>query len=454
MSILNRLGRSADRLKSARLRYFAQRLVYPRQLPDIMRKHIYTGAMGSIWGILITGQFFVFYATRIGMTKTQMALLSGCFSVLMVTQVFSGFITQRLGRRKLIWFTFCLTNRLVRLAGILLSMLLWHYGWSGAVPVLIIGICLAGLASAQEAPPWLSWLGDIIPEHTHGRFWGRRSAWIALSNILVFLPAGLLLDHVPEPWKLTTIISIFIFATASGVADIVIHGTIPEPHVPPRRERAFLRDILVPLRDRTFRPWLSFTSAWQFSATVADAVLNWFIIKDLAMGQNMFGVACLTSLWLLTILFTGGITGVLVDRYGPRRVLFWGHLILSFVPLLWIFATPSSALLLLGVFNVIGSASFNAVVNAATKFVVRFPPPQLRPLYLSAAIGLGALATGLGGLFAALALFLIGDWQYTFAGLPFGGLRLLFILTLILRLLTVTFVLTRLRDSHSPPEPA
>jgi len=112
--------------------YFAHRLVYPWERPSVMRKHIYTGVMGSIYFTLISGIFFVYYGNRLGMSRFQWGLMGGISSFLLTAQILSAQITQRTGRRKLLWFVSALAGRGMRLVGILLGLWMWQAGWSHA----------------------------------------------------------------------------------------------------------------------------------------------------------------------------------------------------------------------------------------------------------------------------------------------------------------------------------
>jgi hypothetical protein len=210
-------------------RYFARRVVFAWERPGIMRKHIYTGVMGSIWVSLISGIFFVYFGEGIGLTRFQWGVMAAGSSWLISTQLISALVIQRTGRRKLIWFWFAFTERSVRLAGILLAFWLWRAGRPYAGIVLIAAICLSDLFGTASSPPWFSWLADIIPPEEHGAFWGRRSAWIAMAVVAVVIAAAAIANHVAEPHKLQVVVGLFVVATIIGLADLVIHGTIPEP---------------------------------------------------------------------------------------------------------------------------------------------------------------------------------------------------------------------------------
>ena len=173
-------------LSRLRLRnYFAQRPVLPEELPGVMRKHIFTGAMGTLYYFLVTDLFFVYFGGEIGMSRAQWGLLWGVVSFAVAAQILSAFITRRMGNRKMVWFGAMFAGRVLRLVGILAAFWLWHSGRPGAGVVLIIGVCLSEFLVNMSAPPWLSWLADIIPASEHGEFWGRRSAKISLVVMLI-----------------------------------------------------------------------------------------------------------------------------------------------------------------------------------------------------------------------------------------------------------------------------
>jgi len=270
-----------------RRRYFARRVVYPWELPTIMRKHIYTGVMGSVYFYLIGGLFFVTFGNRIGLSRFQWGLMGGLSSFLLSAQLISALITRRAGRRKRLWFWCAVAGRSIRFVGIFLALLLWHLGWRESGVVLITAVCIANFFGAMAAPPWYSWLADIIPEEEHGGFWGRRSWWIGFWVVCTAVPLGFLLDAVGETYKLPVVTSIFFAASVVGLLDLVIHGTIPEPAmVKPPREH-FLRHLIEPLRDRGFRPWLIFNGCWTFGMTLGGALATVYFVQELGIERNM-----------------------------------------------------------------------------------------------------------------------------------------------------------------------
>jgi hypothetical protein len=119
-------------------RYFAQRAVDPDELPGIMRRHIYTGALGNVWGFLISGVFFVYFGNAVGMTPFDWGVMGGLSSIFLTAELVGARLTRRVGRRKWLWFWFALASRSVRFAGVLVSWWLFTRNLPGAVAVLTV----------------------------------------------------------------------------------------------------------------------------------------------------------------------------------------------------------------------------------------------------------------------------------------------------------------------------
>jgi MFS family permease len=433
-----------------RSQYFARRIVYAWERPSIMRKHIYTGAMGNVWASLISGIFFVYFGTTIGLNPFQWGLMGGLSSWVVVAQLFSATITERSGRRKLVWFWFAILDRCLRLAGIILAWWLWQSGQPYHGVILVGFICISNLFGNMASPPWLSWLADIIPEEEHGRFWGKRSAWIALSTIGVVVPAGFVMDKIPEDYKLFATMLIFAAATSIGILDLLIHGTIPEPAMLKPSRSHFVQTLIEPLKDKNFQPWLIFNSFWTFSMTLGGALATIYFIQELGIKDNLLGgTVVLTSFSLLGSFLSGGWSGKVVDRLGSKRVLFGGHIFWALLPAFWLFSTPHYALIWLGIGSLIGGTSSTAANTASNKLITRIPPQERRSAYAATSSTLGSLAGGFGVLVAGILLKLLSGWSVELISLSVGPFRLLFLLSCVLRLTSALLFIPMIKDPNS-----
>lgn len=415
-----------------------------------MRKHIYTGAMGNIWGSLVTGLFFVVFGNAVGMTPFLWGVLSGVSSFALVGQLFSSWLTQRVGRRKLVWFVNALVARVVRMVTILMALWLARAGSPHAATVLIVGTVLCNLFGALATPPWLSWLADLIPERQHGGFWGRRSSWIDAAVGLTVIPASLLIDRVPEAWKTPALVALFLVGTAVGIVDLLIHNTLPEPPLVPPKKQHYLRHLMAPLRDRGFRPWLTFSFCWTFAMTLGGALSLVFFTQNLGMDKNLLGGnLVLTIIPIIGGILVGSKSGKMVDKLGAKPVLWWGHLFWAILPALWIFVTPATAMIWLAVQGIIAGTASRAAATAANKLVTRFPAPQDVAMYSAISACVASVAAGCGCLASGYFLRLVGDWQFHALGWTFIGFHVLFLLSLILRLASALWLIKPIRDRRS-----
>jgi len=438
-------------------RYFAQRVVYPEELPGIMRRHIYTGAMGNVWGYLISGVFFVYFGNSIGMSPADWGVLTGLSSFLLSAEVISARMTRQVGQRKVLWFWFAVASRSVRLLGIILAYWLYHGGHRHAGMILIASVCLSNFLGAMGNPPWMSWLADIIPSAKHGRFWARRTWWINVSVIFAVLPGAWLIDRMDEEWKLTTAVAVFFVATVIGLLDLVIHGTIPEPAMVVPEEEDFVAQFMAPLRDRGYRRWLVFITCWTFGMSLGGALSTVYFVGDLGLRDNMMAAVVVLIIFnQIGTLLGSRKWGLFVDRYGVKPVLFWGHLFWSMWPLFWFFATKSTAVYLVGISSLVGGSASNAGTIAANKLITRYPPPGHHvATYTAVSSFVSNWASGLACLAAGFTVKFIGPEHVDKFGISFCAFHVLFAVSFLMRISFALFLIPRIKmPEHLAQAPA
>ncbi|MGD1002580.1 MAG: MFS transporter [Candidatus Brocadiia bacterium] len=431
-------------------RYFARRIVQPWQLPSIMRKHIYTGALGSIWGSVITGMFFTYYGMRIGLKPFHWGIMGAIVSWGLSAEILSARATHRFMCRKLIWFICAFSDRTLRFLGIVLSLWLWHAHYSSAATVLIAAICVANCFGAMSTTPWLSWVADYIPEEVHGRFWGKRTAWIAIIMIIALMSAAVLMDRTQERWKLELTVIIFIAATIFGLLDLIIHGTIPEPPMAKPPENSFLEEILLPIRDINFRPWLKCNLIWYFIISLGGTLALLFCMDNLKLQRHfLVGMIVITVVPLLGSVLTATWSGGLIDRVGPKKVIYWAYLAWAPAPLFWIFATPQTAAFWVCGSSLVGGTAVTAAANAATKLVTRFPTPAQRAMYIAVSDTSAFIGNGLGALAAGLIARRFAGWHCVLGGRTFSIFHAIFVVSAVLGIIAVPILLKPVKDPAS-----
>lgn len=416
--------------------HYRQRQVLPWELPSVMRKHIYTGAMGGVYFYSVTGVFFVYFARQVGASVFQLGLLSFFASVALSLQIFSAHFVQKMGKRKLLWFICGLLERSFRtIAFVVAFFMVGNAEFAVYAPVALIALLMVGsLFGAMALPPWLSWLADLIPPEQHSSFWGRRSAWLAGITALIVLPFGYFIDVAPEELKLNVLMAIFIIGILFGFMDIIIHRTIPEPFMAPVKRRPFLQELVAPLKNWGFRRWLIFISFWNFGMMLTTPVVFVHWVENLQLSRTFLGLTFVSvALPLFGTLVTGRILGRWIDTVGIRRSLLISHLFWAVMPLMWFFATPQAAMLMIGISSVIGGAFADSGTNAATKLITRLPPPGERTMYIAVSSCLGSLAAALGALTGGWIGEIFIDVSHYWRGVELTGFHIVFMLSFLLR---------------------
>lgn len=401
-----------------------------------MRRHIITGAMGTIYGTLTTGTFLVAFGEIIGVSIVQWGILTGVCSFAISLQLVSAYWASRVGYRRALWFVLETASRLVRAIGLAAGFLLFVRGYHAAAATwMIVLLCAGGCFTAAGQPAWFSWLADIIPERVHGRFMGRRDAWISLATIGVTIPLSYWLDLVSQDQKFHVLAVMFGVGILLGVVDLFLHRQIPEPPAARQLENPFWHQVLTPLKDREYRYWLVFTVVWNFAMFLGGALATVYFLNNLGLRRNFLGASiALVAVPFVGPLFTSRWSGRVVDRLGVRRVLIASHFVWCILPILWVVAVPRTALFWLGLSSLLGGAATSAAVNSSNKLILRIPPPQKRAMYMAVTACLNNLSGGAASILAGYFLAGLGDRHCFFAGKDFVPFDLLFVISFVLRI--------------------
>lgn len=419
-----------------RARDFNPRAIDDHELPWIMRRHILTGAMGGAYAWLTTNLFFIALGNALGVTVFQWGVLNAFCTFALAFQLVSAHWAARLGHRRLLWWSAEGTARLLKLAGLGMGLYFYRRGdLTMASYSLLFWLCLSGVFAALAQPVWFSWLTDIIPERIHGRFMGRREVWVSLLVVMLAVPAGFAADACTADAKTVVLSIVFLLGILLGIVDVSLHRAIPEPPMTPDRSVTFKQRILVPVRDREFRPWLKFAAAWSFSQALSGPLAMIYFVDNLRLRENFVGGALvLVAVPLTAVVLTSRWSGILVDKIGVRRMLLITYLSCAILPVFWVIATPDTALFWLTVSSIIGGAAGSPAVNAGNKLITRTPPRHQRAMYMAMSTCIASLAGGLGPLVAGVFLAGLGDLHWTWRGWDVTPFHLLFLTSFALRI--------------------
>lgn len=304
------------------------------QIKKGLRISIIQGLFSNIHITLTGGMFLTGFALYLGATPFHIGLLAAIPALLTSFGFVSAYLVNRLQHRKPLTIVTSGISRLLFFIPALL--LLFNYKPSLSYFLILIGVFNALLTIADNS--WLSWMSDLVPRESRGRFFGIRNTGMGLIGMIMSFSGARFLDHYKAIGQNNFGFGI-IFLVASIAATI---GTIlltQQPEIVKPRERSSLKKIVTaPFKDTNFRKFLKFVGFWNLTSGFAGPFYIVFMLQNLKMSYST--VAIYSIIANLVILVFQPLWGKAIDRFRSKPVLFINFFVIGFLPLIWIFPTP------------------------------------------------------------------------------------------------------------------
>jgi MFS family permease len=408
-------------------------------LQRAMRWSIADGALATVMGTMTSGVFLAGLALALGASDLQIGILAGMPPFATIMQLLGSYLIERFGRRKRLCFWASLSARLLWLPMIAVAML--PFGMSGQTAVWGIAVILALVSCLNSIAgvAWLSWTRRLVPDDSRVAFLGRRNFMTVLLSLSLGMLVGVFLDqwNVLYPGSLGGFVIVLALALAAGFCSSYCMAKVPpadpEHHEPPA---AFAPLVRLPFQQSNFRRVILFYVLWNLSVNVAAPFFAVFMLRSLELP--FWYIAALTTLSSVAGLLLNGFWARLTERFGIKPVIFLATTADALVPLAWIFVgSPGSALLVvIHLFGAFGPP----LAMGPNNLVLRLAPATRASAYMavfSATVGVVSAIAAIGG---GAASGIMTDLEWSFAGLSFGALRTIFLLSFAGRLASL-FVL-------------
>ncbi len=410
------------------------------------RISILEGSLATVHITITGGSLLTAYALMLGANDFHLGLLAGLTALSTVGSVLGAQLVGHLGRRKplsvaasaggrVLWVVLCFLPFIDLTPGLRLALFL---------ATTFAGNALVNLSGTG----WLSWMADLVPLERRGRYFGLRNTVLGAVGMSVSYGAGRTFDafvaHGRRAPGLATIFGAAAFFAA--LAGIVLTRQW-EPPLDGEPPRPLIETMRRPFADRRFRRLLAFMVLWSIATGVSAPFFGAQMIKNL--GMSFSSIAIYSIIAGVLNLITQPLWGKVIDRMGNRPVLVLNILGIFWLPLLWLFATPTR-LLPIWIDAALTGLFWPGFTLAGFNLVLASAPRENRTAYLgmqSMAVGLFTfLAALLGG---ALAKSLDGV-RLDVLGLTLLNFHLLFALSSILRIALLPIALGVREDRAQP----
>jgi len=356
-----------------------------------LRLSIQEGACYAMMASVSAGAIITAFASALGATDFQFAVLSGVGTVAALGAVGGAQIVGRLGSRRrtvmmLIW------NRALWFIPAIVALLPVPRGF--ALAALIVVILLHSVLENALGNAWMSWMTDLVPAERRSRYFSRRNAIIGAVSLAATWLVGRSFDDLRARFAfqghsdMFAFAPFFFFAVIGGLGSIYYMGRKWEPPLHGEQPLPLFDMLRRPLLHPQFRRLLGFYVLWTLVTAVSTPFWRPHMIKNLHM--NMETIAFYGIFSGLLSLVAQPLWGRVIDRVGSRPVIAVNLIGVSFLPLFWLFARPDFLwmiwvdALLTGVFwSGFNLATFNLNLQAA--------PRENRTAYLASISIIGGL---------------------------------------------------------------
>ncbi len=191
----------------------------------------------------------------------------------------------------------------------------------------------AAVSSNLTGPFWVGWMGDLIPSSVRGRHFAWRSVFFSWMYLACTLVAGTIARKYGTenaPWILFA--AIF---TVSATLRYVSFRFLKRQHEP---VSSLGLEVFEPFKFRPSRDFLVYcvaSGAFQGAAAMSGPFFNVWYLRDLHFNYLSLSL-CLGVTVLGAIAFVG-FWGKLADNFGSARVLWLSGLLISFIPIPYLF---------------------------------------------------------------------------------------------------------------------
>jgi len=362
-------------------------------------------------------------------------------------QLLASYILERTCKRKQMMLVFGLVQRLIWIPFGLIPFLLPMSGNALKIWAAVVMVLVSSISGPFINVSFYSICSDVIPLRIRGRYFAVRSRISTLVGMVFGFAIGALLDALPG---FTGYAVVFTIAGLAGSIDILSYALMRLPQMNAPAVKTGLTQMIKPvLRDRKYMRMVGALTAWMFSVQIVAPYFNVYMLENMRMTNFEITVSCQIVSNLFLVLAVSR-WGVALDSYGSRPVLTVGAFLTSFAPFFWTLIGPRMVWAV-ALVNVLSGATYVAIDLGAQNLFMAQSKGENRSMYIALyffftqLLGL-ALGSAVGGWLLDNVMYRVEAYHLVILGTPISRYNVLFMISGILRLITVFFLLPGIHE--------
>ncbi len=379
----------------------------PQQIRTSMTKSHVGTVIGTPWFLVATPTqiLAVYFKNVLGVSSAQLGLLFSLLSFVAVVNLIAPWLYAKQTCIKKLWVS---SQKIVRSFALTYAFIAYAVsrGFSKDYAFVIMSVLIVSSMALFHATNsgWVTWLGNLVPEHRRSTFFTKRSVYIQLTNIISLLVITLCMDIFHEHIFVFFAI-LFALASGLGFADVTICGYMDEPDIRPQRIN--LEGFLAPLKNKQFLRVTALLGIATFAIQFSVNFLAPYITSETGLGIPNWWIGFMffisQGLWVLTIRFWG----LIMEKFGRKHVVLFG-LLYSYSFLGYIVVGPGNYVWLLPIIAAVTGIFSGAFMEGTLQLVLQEAPTEGRNTYIAWYLGIVGLISSLGPIIGGIVLDLSG----------------------------------------------
>lgn len=392
-----------------------------------------SAALGTVFFAISGGTPFSGLAVALGADDLFYALLFAVPIATSFLQFVASMLMEKLRKRKSIFLIGGLVQRLLWVPVALVPLFIPMSQPQVRLWAVIVLITLSSVGGAFLNIAFFSWMGDVVPIGIRGRYLGLRSSIATALGLASALAASWVLDQIPG---MTGYMIVFGVGSLFGIADIVTFFWIKDTPMHIEEHQKFSATFKGMLKDRQYLFYLLFWTAWVFCWNLSAPFFAKYCLTNLKLSITLTTLTGQVAYALVAFVLMAW-WGHKLDLHGHKWVLIRGGIVVSIIPLFWLFAVPGSFWPNL-LFNLANGMFFCGMDITSVQMLVTVTPTKNRSMYIAMyMVVTSVVGASLGYMAGGGLLELMKGVSFSLLGLHIDQYKILFVGAGALRLVAV-----------------
>ncbi len=378
---------------------------------DTKKSLKYVTLEGTAYAVMlgIGEQFLLAYAILMNAGDFEIGILA-TFPILLASifQLFSVKILHHMKSRKKLCVSFSLIQAIMWI-----PIVLVYFAIGSRIPLLVLLVALYWIFGLIVNPIFVSWVGDLVPEKTRGRYFSRRRIATSSATFISIMVGGLILKYAKDSLgkEFLGFAIIFGIALVARLLSVWFYSKVEEvPFKAEKKNEFTLKDFLIHFNQRFkkgyFNTLVLYVALMNFGVYFVAPYIVAHILKELSFSYLQYVIVIGTYIMFQVLFFP--VWGRLCDKYSALSVLKVTGYLVALSPILWLIPNNIYQAVMVQMYSGFAMSGF---LISSFNFILEVTTPKKRPTAITYYNLINGTFIFLGSICGALLISISQHWN-------------------------------------------